>query len=114
MIGGNTQRFKEADKGKYMQRKNTAVVLYTVLVAGLAIAGTHLYDRYVSAPVLADDIANGLSLTNRCVETSRTGHVLQLQCQAMSLRVTAADYARAVSAWERTGERRDNEPAPAD
>ncbi|MDE4761085.1 hypothetical protein PXW86_27690, partial [Klebsiella pneumoniae] len=37
---------------------------------------------------------------------SRTGHVVQLECQAMSLRVTTADYARAVRAWELTGERR--------
>jgi hypothetical protein len=34
-------------------------------VAGLAIAGTILYESYVSAPDLADDIANGRSLTNR-------------------------------------------------
>ena len=82
-------------------------------MAGLAIAGTILYESYVSAPDLADDIANGRSLTNRCVETSRTGHVVQLECQAMSLRVTTADYARAVRAWELTGERRETAPTSA-
>ncbi|BCH47426.1 hypothetical protein KAM260_53170 (plasmid) [Klebsiella pneumoniae] len=71
-------------------------------MAGLAIAGTILYESYVSAPDLADDIANGRSLTNRCVE-----------CQAMSLRVTTADYARAVRAWELTGERRETAPTSA-
>ncbi len=55
------------------------------------------FTKAMSAPDLADDIANGRSLTNRCVETSRTGHVVQLECQAMSLRVTTADM-RAVRA----------------
>lgn len=96
-----------------MQPKPIALVLYTVLVAGLAIAGTKLYESYVSAPAQDDDIANGRSLTNRCVETSRTGQVLQLECQAMSLRVTTADYARAVRAWELTGERRETAPTSA-
>ncbi|AYU97919.1 hypothetical protein EEI76_22850 (plasmid) [Enterobacter cloacae] len=64
----------------------------------------------MSAPDLADDIANVRSLTNRCVETSRTGHVLQLECQTMSLRVMTADYARAVRARELTGERREAAP----
>jgi hypothetical protein len=57
-------------KGKAYATEPIALVLYTVLVAGLAIAGTILYESYVSAPDLADDIANGRSLTNRCVETS--------------------------------------------
>lgn len=96
-----------------MEPKSIALVLYTVLVAGLAITGTILYESYVSAPDRADDIVNGRSLANRCVETSRTGHVLQLECQTMSLRVTTADYARAVRAWELTGERRETAPTSA-
>ncbi|AWF09010.1 hypothetical protein J051_5348 [Klebsiella pneumoniae 440_1540] len=38
---------------------------------------------------------------------------MQLECQAMSLRVTTADYARAVRAWELTGERRETAPTSA-
>lgn len=89
-----------------MQVKTSALCVYTAAVIGLTTIATQLYYAAQNTPDPADDIANGRSWAGKCIKTDSKEDVYQLQCSALSIRVNARDYDRAVRAWELTGERR--------
>lgn len=62
------------------------------------------YESYVFVLDLVDDIVNGCSLMNWCVEIFWIGYVVQLECQVMSLCVMMVDYVCVVRVWELIGE----------
>lgn len=86
-----------------MIRKLFALGAYTVLVVGLSVTGTKLYDSYFRVPDPAVYILNERNWVGQCVKTGHVEETYELNCSDLRIRVSAELYDRALRAWELSG-----------
>lgn len=84
-----------------MKTKKIPLVIYTVIVAGLTILGTRLYDSVSDTTDLA--IANGPFWAGLCVKTDIKDGMNELICSNIRIFVKAEDYDRSVRKRELSG-----------
>ena len=88
-------------KAKKMKTKKIPLVIYTVIVAGLTILGTRLYDSVSDTTDPA--IANGPFWAGLCVKTDSKDGMNELICSNIRIFVKAEDYDRSVRKRELSG-----------
>lgn len=84
-----------------MQTKKITLVIYTVIVAGLTILGTRIYDSVSNTRDPA--IANGPFWAGLCVKTGSKDGVNELICSNIRIFVKAEDWDRSVRNRELSG-----------
>ena len=84
-----------------MKTKKIPLVIYTVIVAGLTILGTRLYDSVSDTTDPA--IANGPFWAGLCVKTDSKDGMNELICSNIRIFVKAEDFDRSVRKRELSG-----------